>query len=1104
MIFVELLKSSLPTGLTLEELLNNSPAALWEANPQLAAAISLAKSGRFDVADYLTRYPDVARANLDPIVHFVTRGILENKTFRLFDSQVGMLEAQLEAMRESMESLQVMQHAEKREHSTDCARQSSYSIIVTVWKRKNYLAEQYLAFMRQSLKPCEIIYLINGNRITPEFIRKATDKKTKIIQSGINSLYTRFALAHIAEGEFVGIVDDDIIPGEFWFANAMRACKEYNAFVVANGRIYNNKGIKDFFTMVTPPPGLPNNKRISCADTDVFCDWGCNSYFFKREWTGAIISQRRYKDAHKTYDDIQATTALYLAAGIRCVCPMQPEWDKRLHGSLKEDYGNDANAVWLTGASHFPQRKAFLAEQEKAGYVPVQKRDNLYRFHIIVAFGERAWLERCLLSIKGQIYDNFTCTLIDDCCDGKDSAELMLKLGLDESRFRYIKMGRKGFALRTRELATDMLAASPADVIVHLDGDDWFAHPHVLWQLNRIYRCGATLFTYGNTVSLKSWHARNFSEYDVFKISKKWNMAQTEPDAKEFPFRQLRRDELKNGWASAPWGALHTRSYQHILWILLDKGVFRFKNGSLIRYASDAAIMVPMLSSLPYELIMFTPDVSYVYQDCANTTHARKDFSDAEKNATRKRICEASSTRNLSGAGLALQAPANGIIPDDGEEIYGCLDCVHEKSVWHSQGDSSNAILTSCPQNLFDQAILCLQSYLRNLSVSCQAAVIIPTNDSAAIEEISAITEGSAINAVFPARAGKEFIVASESIARGEELSNPVRAALLCAFIEKSGIEMAIWQDLDLYTVANITDIHRQCSRNSTTLFPVFGDDEASACKSLESGMLAMCANRNSPPFMAAKFRNRSGAGADMLSDSFLQYDGVARNHDHGIAWQVENREAMIGLISPSQRSCLLGCGSFVRIFRMSKALLEQARDQAIYRATAIRPVCAFYLLARLFTQTLLKIKLNDVMPGYQLDALRLRDNFVQTEALFKCFAPGASTLRLRDLWASLNSPHPPATNLALTQWGKNAREGISFDNLEMLAELMLSLFPHSQTAAVEALSMRRYDLRYITENVLANPELDYNSKEANREAESAGEILRKRFERLRNARLNY
>lgn len=55
---------------------------LWQNEPELAAMLNLAASGRFDAEEYLERYPDVRDAGFDPIQHFVLHGIYEGRTFR--------------------------------------------------------------------------------------------------------------------------------------------------------------------------------------------------------------------------------------------------------------------------------------------------------------------------------------------------------------------------------------------------------------------------------------------------------------------------------------------------------------------------------------------------------------------------------------------------------------------------------------------------------------------------------------------------------------------------------------------------------------------------------------------------------------------------------------------------------------------------------------------------------------------------------------------------------------------------------------------------------------------------------------------------------------
>ena len=80
--FIEALTASLPNEISIENLQILVTKEKWQQNPEMAAIQCLRIWGKFDINDYLERYPDVAQAKLDPIQHFVKQGIYEKRNFR--------------------------------------------------------------------------------------------------------------------------------------------------------------------------------------------------------------------------------------------------------------------------------------------------------------------------------------------------------------------------------------------------------------------------------------------------------------------------------------------------------------------------------------------------------------------------------------------------------------------------------------------------------------------------------------------------------------------------------------------------------------------------------------------------------------------------------------------------------------------------------------------------------------------------------------------------------------------------------------------------------------------------------------------------------------
>ena len=121
---------------------------------------------------------------------------------------------------------------------------------------------------------------------------------------------------------------------------------------------------------------------------------------------------------------------------------------------------------------------------------------------IIPSYCNAHWYKDNLDSLFEQQYSNWYAIYIDDCSpDG--TADLVRKYvmqkGMQDKVIIVQNSVRKG-ALANHYCATHM--CDDWDIVVQLDGDDWFAHDRVLSYLNRIYQDDNVWLTYG---SFEDW-----------------------------------------------------------------------------------------------------------------------------------------------------------------------------------------------------------------------------------------------------------------------------------------------------------------------------------------------------------------------------------------------------------------------------------------------------------------------------------------------------------------------------------------------------------------------------------------------------------------------
>ena len=1003
----------------------------------------------------------------------------------------------------------------------------TWSAIITMWKRGDYLAEQLSAIRSQSIPPQEIIIIINENHLSESMVRNIGGPDIKIIKSDLNNLYSRWTIAYIAKGEYVSVFDDDVIPGDLWIANAIRACSRYCALVGPSGRVYSPKGIHDYFKFVGPVVRSSDEQKIDCSETDIYCDWVCNSYLFKREWVGYALRAPRYQDSFKTFDDIQLATSLKVFGGIQCVTPMQPKHNTRLHGSLKHDYGNDNYAIWKTNSEHhFSYRKAYIESLINDGYKPVQNRENLFRIHLIVPFGERQYLERCLLSIKGQDYRNYTCTLIDDCHDGADSISLLKQLELDENTVQYIKTTKRLYPLKGRELATDLLNANPADIVVHLDGDDWLPYPDTLSRLNRVYRTGQVMVTYGNVCSVRDHYVRNFTEFSTHNSSKKWNVMQNELSAPVFPFRALKQEDVKGDWCNAPWCAMHMRTFQFVKWLDLNRATFTDKNGEYLRMATDAAIFLPILNSTDFNSVWFVPELMYVYQNAENTIHAKKEITDERKRASLKAIRDAKHEPDLDAIDEVLLDVNSSFKLKDATITYGQKAIKNSRDIQISANRNSpeeaTAILTVVTPNYIADAIICLKSYIHNLRTECTAYVFLATEEKEDISACTAILNKMNIKLLSPESlkftSGYSKELLKKYTIQSNEYRWTMKSVTLIELLQR-GFKMALFLDPDTYTVSDITDIHLTMLRHSVSVFPHFRDPDHEYLRKIlykdgffNGGMLA--ANTEGKCHLTNLYKRclhemvkdpaRSRWDDQKYFDLFIiETPNLHVNLDRGIDYNPWNYEPVEGLVSPSQRSYLLKSGFFVRHWHVSTMMINNAIELKEIKYAVYRPVIAIYLLSLLYTITIIIARIKRDKPDDTESLFGLTDRFNSIATKLRQLSDGIPVDELAKLLSLAQTINNDNCDPFVKIWSDSLSKSILFDNFGLFADILSSLYAGGEVEhSVDTL--RKQDLRFITDKILSSNETDPKAVQSFLSNLNAGQLIEQRLKTLQSYRIDY
>lgn len=207
----------------------------------------------------------------------------------------------------------------------------------------------------------------------------------------------------------------------------------------------------------------------------------------------------------------------------------------------------------------------------------------------IPSYNNSKWFEKNLASVVTQNYpvEDFRAIYVDDCSPDK-TGELVEKYIADNNLSSRIKLirneTRKG---AMRNLYDIIHSCEDDEIIVTLDGDDWFAHSEVLMKLDSVYSDPNCWMTYGQ---YQSWPDGNIG------CSK-----QIPPPVTE-----------TNNFRRAPWCSSHLRSFYTWLFKKIEEKDLLDPKGNFYPMAWDLAMMFPMLE-MSGPRAKFLSDILYIY-----------------------------------------------------------------------------------------------------------------------------------------------------------------------------------------------------------------------------------------------------------------------------------------------------------------------------------------------------------------------------------------------------------------------------------------------------------------------------------------------------------
>tara|TARA_R100000426_G_scaffold18102_3_gene16143 strand:- start:5674 stop:8403 length:2730 start_codon:yes stop_codon:yes gene_type:complete len=218
-------------------------------------------------------------------------------------------------------------------------------------------------------------------------------------------------------------------------------------------------------------------------------------------------------------------------------------------------------------------------------------------FKIIVPFyNVEKWIKVCIRSVMAQSYKDFQCLLIDDASSDNTTNVAEREIRNDD-RFILIKNKSNVGALENIYNAIKKSNPNDEDVIVTLDGDDWFANKEVLSTLIKYYEEKQCWLTYGSHILYPSGRKSKFCEKPV-------------------PNKIIKN----RSYRTSPWMTSALRTFKYNLWKNINIEDLKNKDGKFYEAAWDLAFMFPMLE-MAGDKVEFVKEIVYVYNLHDNNDH---------------------------------------------------------------------------------------------------------------------------------------------------------------------------------------------------------------------------------------------------------------------------------------------------------------------------------------------------------------------------------------------------------------------------------------------------------------------------------------------------
>lgn len=203
---------------------------------------------------------------------------------------------------------------------------------------------------------------------------------------------------------------------------------------------------------------------------------------------------------------------------------------------------------------------------------------------LTTTFNCQSFVERCIFSMMGQTYKNFTCYITDDMSNDF-TTNVVKKTIFNDSRFILIENSKKLYQPGNYDQVLRSENIDDKEVCIELDGDDYLPNSKIFENIAKLYE-----------------------DENVWMTSGSFRYHDNRPGFARPPstFENIRKQTFTLS---------HLRTWRKWLWNKINQDDLKDENGEYWTVAGDLAFMFPMLEMSGEEHYRFLPEINYIYNE---------------------------------------------------------------------------------------------------------------------------------------------------------------------------------------------------------------------------------------------------------------------------------------------------------------------------------------------------------------------------------------------------------------------------------------------------------------------------------------------------------